>query len=59
MTIMTTTGFMSAHRRQVVYVVVGLVAAVFSLVVGLLFLAQSADSLPNLDPYLRWIGRPN
>lgn len=58
-TIMTTTGFMSAHRRQVVYVVVGLVAAVFSLVVGLLFLTQSADSLPNLDPYFRWIGGPS
>ncbi len=55
-TVMTTTGFTSAHRRQVIYVAVGLVAAVFSLVVGLVFLAQSADTLPNLDRYFQWIG---
>lgn len=57
-TVMTTTGFSSAHRRQLVYVVVGAVAAVFSLVVGLAFLAQSTSLLPNLDQWFQWIGGP-
>lgn len=57
-TIASTTGFVSAQRRQIVYVAVGIVAAIFSLVVGLVFLAQSAELLPNPDPYLRWIGGP-
>ncbi len=57
-TIASSAGFVSAQRRQVVYVAVGLVAAVFSLVVGLVFLSQSADILPNLDPYVRWVGGP-
>lgn len=55
-TIMTTTGFVSAHRRRAVYVAVGFIAAVFSLVLGLLFLTESAGSLPDLDRYFRWIG---
>lgn len=55
---MTTTGFISAHRRQLVYAVVGAVAAVFSLVVGLAFLAQSGALLPNLDQWFQWIGGP-
>ncbi|MBI2765532.1 MAG: hypothetical protein HYX53_06420 [Chloroflexi bacterium] len=57
-TIASTTGFISAQRRQVVYVAVGLVAAVFSLAVGLVFLSRSVDVLPSLDPYFRWIGGP-
>jgi hypothetical protein len=57
-TIASTSGFISAQRRQGIYVGVGIVAAVFSLVVGLVFLSQSADVLPNLDQYLRWIGGP-
>jgi high-affinity nickel-transport protein len=58
-TIASTSGFISAQRRQGIYVGAGLVAAVFSLVVGLVFLSQSADILPNLDHYLRWIGGPS
>ena len=54
----TTSGFVSAGRRQVVYVVVGAVAAIFSLTVGLVFLADSSGSLPNLDSYFRWVGGP-
>lgn len=52
-TIASTTGFVSAQRRQIVYVGLGIVAAIFSLVVGLVFLSQSAELLPNLDFYLR------
>lgn len=57
-TIASTTGFISVQRRQAVYVGVGLVAAIFSLVVGLVFLSQSADILPSMDPLVRWIGGP-
>jgi hypothetical protein len=57
-TIASTTGFISAGRRQGIYVGAGLVAAVFSLVVGIVFLSQSVDVLPNLDAYFRWIGGP-
>lgn len=57
-TLASTTGFISSQRRQTIYVAVGLVAAVFSLVVGLVFLSRSASILPSLDPVLRWIGGP-
>ncbi len=58
-TVVTTAGFVSAHRRQVIYVVVGAFAAVFSLVVGVVFLAQVGDSLPSLDRYFSWLGGPS
>ena len=58
-TIMSTTGFVSASRRQWIYVVAGLVAAVFSLVIGLIFLAQAGDQLPDLGEYFKWIGGPD
>ncbi len=58
-TIMSTTGFVSASRRQWVYVSAGLVAAVFSLVIGVIFLAQAGDVLPDLGGYFKWIGGPD
>ena len=58
-TLMSTMGFVSARRRTAIYVAVGFVAAVFSLVVGVFFLLQSGDLLPGLDPYFRWIGGPD
>jgi high-affinity nickel-transport protein len=57
--LMSTAGFVSAQRRTAIYVAVGFIAAVFSLVVGLFFLLQSGDLLPGLDPYFRWIGGPD
>ena len=57
-TITTTAGFVSARRRQWVYVVVGILAATFSLVIGIAFLLAWESVLPDLDPYLRWIGGP-
>jgi hypothetical protein len=36
----------------------GLVAAVFSLVLGVVFLTASTGILPDLDPYFRWVGGP-
>lgn len=58
-TIATATGFVSARRQQWIYVIVGAVAAVFSLIVGLVFLLRATDILPSLDPYFRWIGGPS
>jgi high-affinity nickel-transport protein len=57
-TVMSTVGFVSAHRRQTIYVMAGLVAGVFSLVLGIVFLTASTGILPDLDPYFRWIGGP-
>jgi high-affinity nickel permease len=58
-TVASTYGFVSATKRQAVYVAVGLVAAVFSLVLGVVFLTESTGILPELDPYFRWIGGPD
>ena len=57
-TVMTAFGFGSSRERQTFYVAAGLLAAVFSLVVGLVFITRSTDILPDLDPYFRWIGGP-
>ena len=51
-------GFVSSRRRQGVYVAAGLLAAVFSLVVGVVFLTRAGGFLPELDPLFRWIGGP-
>ena len=58
-TLMSTAGFVSARRRQLVYVAAGLVAAVFSLVIGAIFLLQQGASLPDLGQYFRWVGGPD
>ena len=57
-TVATASGFVSAQRRQTVYVVAGLLAATFSLIIGLVFLLQSGGLLPDLGSYFRWIGGP-
>ncbi len=58
-TLATTAGFVSSQRRQYVYVLAGLLAAVFSLVVGLLFLFNAGGVLPDLGQYFRWLGGPD
>jgi len=58
-TIISTAGFVSSQRRQGIYVVAGLFAAIFSLFVGLFFLLHSSDVLPDLGHYFRWIGGPS
>jgi zinc transporter ZupT len=58
-TVATAAGFVSAQRRQFVYVGAGLLAAVFSLLIGLLFLFQAGGVLPDLGHYFRWLGGPN
>lgn len=58
-TIATTAGFISSRRRQSIYVLAGLLAALFSLAIGLLFVFQAGNSLPDLGHYFRWIGGPD
>ena len=47
-TVISTVGFVSTRQRQLIYVGAGLIAAVFSLVVGLLFLFGGGEMLPAL-----------
>ena len=58
-TFATAAGFVSSRRRQGIYVAAGLLAAVFSLIVGLVFLLDAGGILPDFDPYFRWIGGPD
>jgi len=58
-TVASTAGFVSVRRRQAIYVGAGVLAAVFSLIVGLAFLGAVTTLLPDLDPYFRWIGGPS
>ena len=57
-TVASTVGFVSAKKRQTIYVIAGVIAATFSLVVGLVFISASTGILPDLDPYFRWVGGP-
>ena len=58
-TVATAAGFVSSQRRQYVYVLAGLLAAVFSLIVGMIFLFDAGGVLPDLGRYFEWIGGPN
>jgi len=58
-TIVSTAGFVSSQRRQGIYVAAGIVAAIFSLFVGLFFVTQHGSTLPDLGHYFRWIGGPS
>ena len=52
----TATGFVAGQTRNRVYLVIGVAAGVFSLVVGLLFLFQAQGVLPDLNDILSFIG---
>jgi len=58
-TVASAAGFVSAQRRQLVYVLTGLLAAVFSLLIGLLFLFEAGGILPDLGALTSWIGGPD
>lgn len=57
-TVATTTGFISSQRRQSLYAAAGLIAAVFSLVLGITFLLGADATLPDLGRLVSWIGGP-
>ena len=58
-TVVSTAGFVSTQRRQTIYVAAGLVAAVFSLFVGVFFITEHGAASPDLGQYFRWIGGPS
>jgi len=57
-TLVSTAGFVSSTQRKWVYVAAGMLAAVFSLIVGLVFVFEWGEILPEIDPYIDWIGGP-
>jgi hypothetical protein len=50
--VLTSVGFVASQTRERIYVVIGLVAGLFSLVVGTIFLLGSEGILPALDSIL-------
>ena len=54
--ILSATGFVASQARTRIYLVVGAIAGVFSLIVGTLFLFQAEGSLPALDEIFGFIG---
>ncbi|HEX5396985.1 MAG TPA: hypothetical protein VFX74_07845 [Candidatus Limnocylindria bacterium] len=54
--ILSATGFVASQLRQRIYIVVGVVAGTFSLLVGTLFLFQAEGTLPDLDSIFHFIG---
>ena len=58
-TVVSTAGFVSSTQRKWIYVAAGILAAVFSLIVGLVFVFEWTEVLPEIDPYINWIGGPD
>lgn len=58
-TITSTADFVSASRRQWLYVGAGILAATFSLLIGIAFVLGQDSILPDIGPYFRWIGGPH
>ncbi len=54
--VLTATGFVASRLRQRLYVAIGVVAGVFSVVVGALFLLGLEGSLPDLGRVFGFIG---
>ncbi|HEY6056421.1 MAG TPA: hypothetical protein VIV06_00235 [Candidatus Limnocylindrales bacterium] len=55
--VVSATGFVASRLRQRVYLTIGAIAGTFSLAVGLIFLLQVEDRLPDLDRLLGFLGR--
>ena len=47
--LITATGFVASQLRQRIYLVVGVIAGLFSLVIGVLFLFEAEGVLPDLS----------
>ena len=54
--VLSATGFVASQARTRIYLIVGAIAGVFSLIVGMLFLFQAEGSLPALDEIFGFIG---
>lgn len=53
---LSATGFVASQLRSRIYLVIGVVAGAFSLVVGILFLVQAESALPDLNEIFKFIG---
>ncbi len=54
--VLSATGFVASQARTRIYVVVGAIAGIFSLVIGLMFLFELEGALPALDRIFGFIG---
>jgi high-affinity nickel-transport protein len=54
--LVTATGFVASRARERIYIVVGVVAGAFSLLIGLAFLLDLEGALPAIDAWLESIG---
>jgi hypothetical protein len=50
--VLSSFGFVSAGTKRTVYMVIGVFAAIFSLVVGAYFVTGNGGSLPDLGQFL-------
>ena len=55
--VISATGFVASQVRDRIYLVIGVAAGVFSVVVGTLFLVGADDALPDLERIFGFIGR--
>ncbi len=53
---LSATGFVASQLRSRIYLVIGVLAGLFSLVVGVMFLVQAEGALPDLNQVFRFIG---
>jgi high-affinity nickel-transport protein len=54
--LITATGFVASRARERIYIVIGVVAGAFSLVIGSFFLFELEGTLPAIDAWLESIG---
>lgn len=54
--VVTATGFIASRLRERLYVVIGVLAGIFSVVVGALFLFELEGALPAIDAWLEGLG---
>lgn len=53
--IFSTVGFVSSRTRRTVYMVVGLIAGIFSLILGVMFVSGAGADLPDLQRLIDWL----
>jgi high-affinity nickel-transport protein len=53
--VLSATGFVAGQLRTRIYIAIGVLAGVFSLVVGALFLFGAEGALPSFDPFLQFL----
>jgi high-affinity nickel-transport protein len=54
--VLTATGFVASQTRSRIYLVIGILAGIFSLTVGILFVLQAESVLPDLNEIFGFIG---